>query len=318
MSTNEMSTSEMSTGAVPATGVPARAGSRGWTRMPAAPTPRGVSTRLLRSELLLVFGRRRNQALLAALACVPVLIAVAIRLSSGGGGRRGGDDGGEGPAFIGQIAGNGLFVAFTALVVTLPLFLPLAVSVAAGEAVAGEASVGTLRSLLVVPVGRTRLLVVKFAGIVAFAVAAALTVGAAGVLIGLALFPIGPVTLLSGGTLGVGAALVRVLLVALYVAAMLAGLAAIGLFASTLTEVPIAAMAVTAITAVVVQILDAVPQIAVIHPYLLTDWWLRFGDLLRDPVVYADMIRGLLVTAAYVVVFGALAWARLSTKDVSS
>jgi ABC-2 type transport system permease protein len=308
-----MSTSELSAGQV-STGQAVREDAS----VPAVRAPRGLSTRLLRSELRLVFGRRRNQALLAALACVPVLIAVAIRLSagSGGGGRRGGD--GDGPAFIGQIAGNGLFVAFTALVVTLPLFLPLAVSVAAGEAVAGEASIGTLRNMLVVPVGRTRLLVVKFAGIVAFAVAAALTVGAAGVLIGFALFPIGPVTLLSGGTLPVGAALVRVLLVALYVAAMLAGLAAIGLFASTLTEVPIAAMAVTAITAVVVQILDAVPQIAVIHPYLLTDWWLRFGDLLRDPVVYGDMTRGLLVTAAYVVVFGALAWARLSTKDVSS
>jgi ABC-2 type transport system permease protein len=301
-----MSTSEMSA----STAVRDRAAA------PVVRAPRRLSTRLLRSELRLVFGRRRNQALLLALACVPVLIAVAIRLSEGGGGRRGGDSGG--PAFIGQIAGNGLFVAFTALVVTLPLFLPLAVSVAAGEAVAGEASIGTLRSLLVVPVGRTRLLLVKFAGIVAFAVAAAVTVGVAGVLIGFVLFPIGPVTLLSGGTLGVGAALVRVLFVALYVAAMLAGLAAIGLFASTLTEVPIAAMAVTAITAVVVQILNAVPQIAVIHPYLLTDWWLRFGDLLRDPVVYGDMIHGLLVTAAYVAVFGALAWARLGTKDVSS
>ena len=284
---------------------------------PVTRAPRGLSTRLLRSELRLVFGRRRNQALLVALACVPVLIAVAIRIASGDGGG-GGDDGGEGPAFIGQIAGNGLFVAFTALVVTLPLFLPLAVSVAAGEAVAGEASTGTLRNLLVVPVSRTRLLVVKFAGIVAFGVAAALTVGAAGVLIGLVLFPVGPVTLLSGGTLPVGAALLRVVLVALYVAAMLAGLAAIGLFASTLTEVPIAAMAVTAITAVVVQILGAVPQISAIHPYLLTHWWLRFGDLLRDPIVYGDMGRGLLVTAAYVAVFGSLAWARLGTKDVSS
>jgi len=30
------------------------------------------------------------------------------------------------------------------------------------------------------------------------------------------------------------------------------------------------------------------------------------------------MTRGLLVDAAYVVVFGALAWARLTTKDVTS
>jgi ABC-2 type transport system permease protein len=280
-----------------------------------AARPPSLTFRLLRSELRLVFGRRRNIALLGALACVPILIAVAIRLA-GGTGRRGGEEGG--PAFIGSIAGNGLFVAFTALVVTLPLFLPLAVSVAAGEAVAGEASIGTLRNMLVVPVSRTRLLVVKFAGVVAFGVAAAFTVGIAGLLIGLALFPIGPVTLLSGGTLPVGAAIVRVFLVALYVAAMLSGLAAIGLFASTLTEVPIAAMAVTAITAVVVEILDAVPQISAIHPYLLTDWWLKFGDLLRDPVVYGDMARGLLVTLAYIGVFGALAWARLTSKDVSS
>jgi ABC-2 type transport system permease protein len=274
-----------------------------------------LTFRLLRSELRLVFGRRRNIALLGALACVPILIAVAIRLA--GGPERGGDEEG-GPAFIGSIAGNGLFVAFTALVVTLPLFLPLAVSVAAGEAVAGEASIGTLRSLLVVPVSRTRLLVVKYAGVVAFGIAAAFTVAIAGLLIGLALFPVGPVTLLSGGTLPVGAAIVRVFLVALYVAGMLAGLAAIGLFASTLTEVPIAAMAVTAITAVVVEILDAVPQISVIHPYLLTDWWLRFGDLLRDPIVFGDMAHGLFVTLVYIGVFGALAWARLTSKDVSS
>src|SRR5919199_65380 len=190
MSTSEVPISETPISETPTRRVPADGAARGRTSIPVARAPRGLSTRLLRSELRLVFGRRRNQALLAALACVPVLIAVAIRLSEGGGGRRGGGGDGDGPAFIGQIAGNGLFVGFTALVVTLPLFLPLAVSVAAGEAVAGEASIGTLRNLLVVPVGRTRLLVVKFAGIVAFAVAAALTVGAAGVLICLSPFPV--------------------------------------------------------------------------------------------------------------------------------
>jgi ABC-2 type transport system permease protein len=305
MSTSELTAADVAARPAAAGGVLARRGDP-------------LALRLMRSELRLVFGRRRNLALLGALACVPVLIGVAIRLSEGRPRRGGGGDGGGGPAFIGSITQNGLFVAFTALVVTLPLFLPLAVSVASGEAVAGEANIGTLRNLLVVPVGRTRVLVVKFVGIVAFSVVAALTVAVAGVLVGLALFPVGPVTLLSGGTIGVGTALVRVLLVALYVAAMLTGLAAIGLFASTLTEVPIAAMAVTAITAVVVQILDAVPQISAIHPYLLTDWWLRFGDLLRDPVVFGDMTRGLLVTLAYIAVFGSLAWARLTTRDVSS
>lgn len=273
--------------------------------------PARVSTRLLRSELRLVFTRRRNIAILAVLACAPVLLGVAIKLGSRGG--RGG-----GPAFIGQITQNGLFLAFTSLVVTLPLFLPLAVSVVAGESVAGEASAGTLRSLLVVPVDRTRLLVTKLAGIVAYAVAAAAVVGAAGVVVGLLLFPSGPVTLLSGSVIPLGNALLRVVLVALYVAAMLTAVAAIGLFVSTLTEVPLAAMATTAIIVVTVEILDAVPQIEAIHPWLFTDWWLSFGDLLRDPVPLDTMGRGLLVTAAYVVVFGSLAWARLTTRDVTS
>jgi ABC-2 type transport system permease protein len=273
--------------------------------------PARISARLLLSELRLVFTRRRNLAILAVLACAPILLGVAIKLGSRGG--RGG-----GPAFIGQITENGLFLAFTSLVVTLPLFLPLAVSVVAGESIAGEASSGTLRTLLVVPVNRTRLLAVKLSGIVAYAAAAACTVAAAGVLVGFALFPTGPVTLLSGSVIPLGAALLRVLLVALYVSAMLAGVAAIGLFVSTLTEVPLAAMATTAIVVIAVEILDAIPQIEVVHPWLFTNWWLTFGDLLRDPIPLDQMGRGLLVDAVYVVVFGTLAWARFSTRDVTS
>ena len=68
------------------------------------------------------------------------------------------------PDFIGQATNNGLFVGLAALTVELPLFLPLAVAVIAGDAVAGEANVGTLRYLLARPVQRTRLLAVKYAG----------------------------------------------------------------------------------------------------------------------------------------------------------
>jgi ABC-2 type transport system permease protein len=81
--------------------------------------------------------------------------------------------------------------------------------------------------------------------------------------------------------------------------------------------VPLAAMAATAITVVVVAILDSVPQISSIHPYLFVQWWFSFGDLIRDPVVYGPMVHGLVVHAVYVAVFGSLAWARLTTKDVS-
>ena len=106
-----------------------------------------VSTRFLRSELKIIFGRRRNIAGLGVLAAVPVILAVSARLSSGQVG---------GPDFISAIVGNGLFVAFGALALELPLFLPLAVSAISGDSIAGEANVGTLRYLLAIPAGRTR------------------------------------------------------------------------------------------------------------------------------------------------------------------
>ena len=68
------------------------------------------------------------------------------------------------------------------------------------------------------------------------------------------------------------------------VGASLLGLAAIGLFISTLTDAPVGAMAAIAGIAVLSGVLEAVPQLGVLHPWLLTHYWLTFGDLLRSPV----------------------------------
>jgi ABC-2 type transport system permease protein len=275
--------------------------------------PRPVSTRFFRSELAMVFRRRRNQALLAVLAGIPIVIAVAIKVTAPV------DDGsGDGPPFLFSITGNGIFVALTALTVVLPLFLPLAVAVVSGESVAGEASIGTLRYLLVVPVSRTRLLAVKYAATLVYCLVAALLVAAVGALMGALLFPVGRVTLLSGAQVSYADGLGRLALVALYIAAMMAGLAAIGLFVSTLTESSIAAMATTAVLAVLSQVLNQVPQLDWLAPWLFSHYWLNYGDFLRTPVATGGVTDGLLVTAAYVLVFGSLAWSRMTTKDVSS
>ena len=279
---------------------------------PAVRRPPVVSTRFLRSELGMVFGRRRNLAILAVLAGIPIVIAIAIKVTAPV------NDGRDGPPFLFSITANGIFVALTALTVVLPLFLPLAVAVVAGESVAGEASLGTLRYLLVVPVSRTRLLAVKYAGALAYCLAAAFIVAVVGTLMGALLFPIGPVTLLSGTQVSYGAGLARLLLVALYIAAMMAGLAAIGLFVSTLTESAIAAMATTAVLSVLSQVLNQVPQLDWLAPWLFSHYWLDYGDLLRDPIATGAVTKGLAATAAYVLIFGSLAWSRITTKDVSS
>ncbi|ROQ58623.1 ABC-2 type transport system permease protein [Rathayibacter sp. PhB152] len=264
---------------------------------------------LLASELALLFRRRRTWALLAALAAIPILLAVAVRLSGGDGG---------GPSFVGAIAGNGLFTGFAAITVAVPLFLPLTVGVVAGDAIAGEASLGTLRYLLVSPVGRIRLLAVKFAAAIAFCLAAALTVMVVGILIGLALFPAGPVTLLSGTTVPLADAVGRALAIAVYAALSLVGLAAIGLFISTLTDVPVGAMAATVVVSIAAQIVGSLSQLDALHPFLFTDRWFDFADLLRDPLAWSSFGENALLQLAYVAVFGSLAIARFTTRDVLS
>lgn len=276
------------------------------TLVSSAPAP----LRFLLSELRLIFTRRRNVAGLGVLAAVPILLAVAVKVSN--------DGGGGGPDFIDQITNNGLFVAFAALVIELPLFLPLAVATIAGDAVAGEANQGTLRYLLTVPAGRTRLLLVKYASIVIFSVAATALVAVVGVLIGLILFGGGPVTLFFGSQISFGAAIGRLALAVLYLAAGFSALGALGLFVSTLTEQPIGATVAIVLVNVAMFVCDTISQLDWLHPYLLTHWWTSFGDLLRDPIVTGDMTRGLITAGVYAVVFWLAAWARFGSKDVSS
>jgi ABC-type transport system involved in multi-copper enzyme maturation permease subunit len=275
--------------------------------------------RLLRSELSLTFLRKRNLALLAVLAAVPVLLGLVLRFSSGAGGG-GGSGGGNGnpPAFLSQVTGNGVFLAFLTLVVESTLVLPLVVAVVAGDSIAGEASRGTLRYLLAVPAGRTRLLGIKLAATVVFCVGACLLVSVVAVAVGAILFPIGPVTLLSGIPVSLGDGLLRLLFVALYLAAAMAALGAIGLAISTFTEHPVGAIAAILVIAVASQVMDTVSQLDVIHPYLPTHWWLSFDSLLRSPVVWPELGHGLLSFAVYIVIFCSIAWARFTTADVTS
>jgi len=215
---------------------------------------RGWALRFLGSELRLIFGRRRNLAGLGVLAVVPVIMAVVVRLSQ--------PEAGDGPDFLSSITDNGLFVALAALGVELGLFLPLAVGTIAGDSVAGEANIGTLRYLLAVPVDRTRLLAVKYAAIVLFSIAATMLVSVVGSVVGVAIFGAGDLTLLSGNQVGFADAVLRVLLATLYLALCFASLGAIGLFVSTLTEQPIGATIAVVIINVLSFILDAIPQLS--------------------------------------------------------
>ncbi|MEY4559771.1 MAG: hypothetical protein RLZ82_786 [Actinomycetota bacterium] len=273
---------------------------------------KSLSLSLMISELRVMFTRRRTWAMLFAIALIPILLAIAVSLSA----ERLAP--GEGPPFLDRVTQNGLFTGFTAMLLAMPLFLPLTISVVAGDTIAGEAGLGTLRYLLIAPVGRARLLIVKYLGTLVFTLAGTFTLMIAGAIIGAILFPVGPVTLLSGDVIQVPEALARMALVAIYTTVSMMGMLALGLFISTLTTIPVGAMTGVLVASGVSQILDNLPQLAWLHEWLFTHYWLDFADILRQPMELSSLGSNLLLQLGYVAVFGSLAYGRFTSKDILS
>jgi ABC-2 type transport system permease protein len=265
-------------------------------------------------ELRKLFRRPRTWVTIALLNALPVLVAVLIALTDLA------PRPGEGPAFLSAVLTNGTLYPLAALAIVLPLFLPIAVSLIAGDAVAGEAQAGTLRYLLARPAGRTRLLVAKLVSVFAFVLVTVVVVAAVGYVVGHLFFEVQPIggTALSGTSLTSIDVVQRTLLAIGYVAVSMLGVAAFGLFFSTLTDSPLAAMLGALAVLIASSLLYTLDAASSIAPYLPTRYWLAFIDFFRDPILWRDIVRGLGLQAVYVVVLLGAAWANFTTKDVTS
>ncbi|MBC7372964.1 MAG: ABC transporter permease subunit [Frankiales bacterium] len=263
-------------------------------------------------ELRKLLRRPRTWISIALLAGLPTIVAIFLAVSDIA------PRPGTGPAFLSAVLANGALFPAAALAIVLPLFLPVAVAVVAGEAIAGEAQAGTLRYLLIRPVGRTRLLVAKLVSVVAYTMLAVVVVAAVAYVVGTQLFGSAPLPSTSGTDLSTAQATIRTVLAVLYVGWSMLGVAAVALFLSTVTDSPLAA-ALGAIALLVTSgVLVGLEASASVQPYLPTRYWLSFVDLFRDPVLYRDLLRGTALQGAYIAVFLGAAWANLMTKDVTS
>jgi ABC-2 type transport system permease protein len=265
--------------------------------------------RLLAAEVRWVLRRPRTLVLLGVFALIPVLIAIGVTVAD----RRAG----PGRGLIGAVAGNGLVLPVAAITVSLALLLPLAVAMAAADAIAGEAATGTLRGLLLAPVGRLRLVVMKAAGVLVVAVAAVLVIAVVGVLAGLLVVggANGQLVTLSGTTVGLGEALGRVALVAAWTVGQLAAVGAVALAVSALTEHPLVVLAAVLAGLIVFGVLGAIPALDWLQAYLLTSGWTATADALRDPLPLAAMADATLRALCYLAVGAGATVATMLRRD---
>ena len=271
---------------------------------------------MIRVELSKLLRRPRTWVAILMLNALPTLVAILVSITDIG------PAPGTGPPFLSAVLTDATLFPLAALGIVLPLFLPIAVAVVGGEAIAGEAQSGTLRYLLIRPVGRAHLIVAKLVSVVVFVLLTVVIVAAVGYVVGQLFLgggtaPTGMATL-SGTTLTGTEVAQRTALALGYVTLSMLGVAALALLLSTVTDSAIGA-ALGAIGFLIAStVLLGLDAAEALQPWLPTRYWLAFVDLFRDPILWDDVTRGVLLQLAYFVVFTVAAWANFATKDVTS
>jgi ABC-2 type transport system permease protein len=281
---------------------------------------------MIRVELVKLVRRPRSWVSLVLLCGLPVLVAVFVAVTHLA------PPPGQGPALLSAVLSSGSLYPAAALAIVLPIFLPVAVAVVAGDSIAGEAGSGTLRYLLARPVGRTRLLAAKLIALVVYTLSAVILVAVTAYLTGIALFGAQPVaatpgglttsniaaTSLSGSGLSPADIALRTIGAVAFIAVSMLGVGAIALFLSTITDSALGA-ALGALAALITsEVLVTLNSASAVSPYLPTRYWLAWIDFFRDPIVWRNIERGFAVQGVYVLVFLAASWAHFATKDITS
>ncbi|MDQ3451013.1 MAG: ABC transporter permease [Actinomycetota bacterium] len=263
-------------------------------------------------ELSKLVRSRRTWITIGLLNALPTLVAILLALTDLG------PRPGTGPAFLAAVLSDGSLFPLAAIAIVVPLFLPAAVAVVAGEAVAGESEAGTLRYVLVRPVGRTKLLVAKLVSVIAFVLLAVLVVAVTAYVVGALLLGDQPIAASVSGTVLTSSQVAwRTALALAYAILSMLGVASIALFFSTIVRSPLAAALGTLAVLIASTLLLTLDAATSLHPYLPTRYWISFVDLFRDPILWRNVTRGATLQLVYVGVFLAAAWANFTTKDIT-
>jgi ABC-2 type transport system permease protein len=279
---------------------------------------------LIRTEFTKAARRTRTLVIALLLVGLPTLIVVAINSR---GNHNDGGDAGEGLFRLAQQ--SGLFVPAAVLSAMSGFLLVVIAGTFAGDSVAGDASWGNLRYLLMRPVPRGRLLVAKAIVAGTLIWAATILVALAGLVAGVVIFGAHAVTVpglgsLASGNLATGfhlsqsVLLVRIGLATVYVAFSFTALLALGTFFSILTDTAASAIGATVGVYIVSEILDGISQLGRIRYLFPTHYLSSWETMFTDNRYSHDMITGIVVQLVYLVIFATLAIVWFRRKDIRS
>jgi ABC-2 type transport system permease protein len=281
--------------------------------LPAARRGAGYSLRstayVLRWELIKLAAQKRTYLGLGAAALVPIAFVVALIFQSGS----------PNDVPLGRyVRESGIATPFVVLEFMAIWGLPLITALVAGDIVAAESHNGTLKTILTRSRDRGHVFAGKVLATVAYTASALALMTCIGLVAASVEWGLKPLTSLSGTTVSAGHSLVLlVATVGVYLLPLL-GIAAFGLFLSTVTRNSAAAVVATLMFALLMQLLGALPGTEVIRPYLLSTQFIAWHGFLRTPVDWDPIVRAAWVCALYIAVPLTAAYLVFLRRDVAA
>ncbi len=275
------------------------------------PTTFSVATEIRRQA-----SRPRTRIALAFMIVLPLIILAAFEFGGGDD-----DDGNGGGAFSSLVdlatAGGANFALFT-LLVSSSFLVVVVVALFFGDTVASEASWGSLRYLLAIPVPRARLLGVKLVVSMLYAGFALLLLVGTALLAGSLRYGWDPLRSTIADQLDPWPALIRIAGATAYIAISLLVVASLAFLLSVSTDAPLGAVGGAVLLSIVSSILDQIEALGTIRNFLPTHYSDAWVGLLSTPVQYDTMIRGTISAVAFATIFFGLAFWRFIRKDIVS
>jgi ABC-2 type transport system permease protein len=261
--------------------------------------------------------RRRTQLALGFMFVLPLIILAAFEF----GGNGNSDDGNGGGAFgslVDLATSGGLNFALCCLGVSSGFLLVVVVALFNGDTVASEASWGSLRYLLAVPVPRARLLGVKLVVSLLYSLVALLILGLTALVAGTLRYGWHPLGSTVAASIPPGPGVVRLLGIMAYLAVTMLIVAGLAFLLSVSTDAALGAVGGAVLLWILSGILDQISALGSIRDVLPTHYSEAWLGLLSTPAQVDDLVKGAITAVCYATIFWSLAFWRFTRKDITS
>jgi len=268
------------------------------------------------SEVRRQASRRRTQLALGFMVVLPLIILLAFEFGSD----NNGDDNGGGQfgSLVDLATSGGLNFALFTIAVSAGFLLIVVVALFFGDTVASEASWGSLRYLLAIPVPRARLLAVKLIVALMSALVALAALAGTALLVGTLRYGWHPLGSTIAAEIPAGEGVLRLLAILGYLALTLMIVAGLAFLLSTLTDAALGAVGGAVLLWILSSILDQITALGAIRNVLPTHYSDAWQGLLSTPTQTDDMVKGAICAICYATLFWGLAFWRFTRKDITS